>query len=137
MKDFSTKLKELGLKVVKKVEEGIDYAKSTVDQTIMHDNLRRRFNLENPYRFMVYEPNTKPSILQTLLPIHAKRYEEDDTFVFFGSLNDTKFRLGDIVQDLSDNAKYEIKAMESVLVPVTYNENEYDIVGTAVKCKAL
>ncbi|MDP2425708.1 MAG: hypothetical protein Q8M70_05090 [bacterium] len=137
MKDFPSKLKELGLKVVKRVEEGIDFAKSSVDSTILHDNLRRRFNLENPYRFIVCEPNTKPSILQTLLPTNAKRYEEDDLFVFFGSKEETKLRPGDIVHDLADSAKYEIKEIETVLVVVSYNNKDYEVSGTAVKCKVL
>lgn len=136
MKEFANKLKDLGLKVVKKVESGIDYAKTTVESTILTENLRHRFHLENPYRFIVSEPDAKPSLFQTLLPQNAKRYEEDDTFVFFGSPEDNRFRVGDVVTDIADQSKYVIKAIEAVLVPVMLNDKEYEVKGTAVSCKA-
>lgn len=137
MKEFAKKLKDLGIKVVKKVESGIDHAKASVESTILTENLRHRFHLENPYRFIVCEPSAKPSLIQTLMPQNAKRYEEDDTFVFFGSPEDNHFRIGDIVTDIADQSKYEILAIEGVLVPVMLNENEYEVKGTAVSCKAL
>jgi hypothetical protein len=137
MKEFATKLKELGLKVIKKVETGIDAAKNTVEANILNDNLRRRFNLENPYRFVVCEPNAKPSFVQTLLPVHAKRYVEDDTFIFFGAPTETKYRVNDIVTDISDNARYQIVQLEGVLTTVVLNDKEHEVKGTAVKCKVL
>lgn len=137
MKEFANKLKDLGIKVVKKVEEGFGHAKSSVESTILTENLRHRFHLENPYRFIVCEPNAKPSLIQTLLPQNAKRYEEDDMFVFFGSPQDNRFRVGDVVIDIADQSKYEIVAIEGVLVPVMLNEKEHEVKGTAVSCKAL
>jgi hypothetical protein len=137
MKEFANKLKDLGIKVVKKVEEGIGHAKNSVESTILTENLRHRFHLENPYRFIVCEPNAKPSLIQTLMPQNAKRYEEDDTFVFFGSPEDNRFRIGDIVTDIADQSRYEIRAIESVLVPVMLNDQEHEVKGTAVSCKAL
>ena len=137
MKDFQEKLKKMGLKVIKKVEAGIDYAKSTVDNTLLQDQLKRRFNLENPYRFMVYEANSKPSLLQTLAPLHAKRYEEDNTFVFFGTPEHNQFTIDEIVQDLADESMYQILAIEAVMVRVSLNDLDYDVNGTAVVCKSL
>ncbi|MCK7486915.1 MAG: hypothetical protein MZU97_16500 [Bacillus subtilis] len=137
MKEFATKLKELGLKVIKKVETGIGAAKNGVEATILNDNLHRRFNLENPYRFIVCEPDAKPSFIQTLLPVNAKRYVEDDAFVFFGSPTENKYRVNDIITDISDNSRYQITQVEGVLTTVVLNDTEHEVKGTAVKCKVL
>jgi hypothetical protein len=137
MKDFSEKFKKMGLKVIKKVEEGIVSAKSGVENTLLNDNLRKRFNLENPYRFVVTEPKAKASIIQSFAPVHAKRYEEDNTFIFYGKPESNHIRIGDIVTDLSDNMKYEVEEIQMILVSVTYNDQDYDVPATAVLCKTL
>jgi hypothetical protein len=137
VKDLATKLRDLGIKVVKTVEKGIETAKLSVENTILEDNLKRRFNLENPYRFEVYGDKKKSNVLSNLFVRHAKRYEDDDLFVFSGSTYENAFKKEGIIRDLSDNAEYKILEIQQVLVPVEFGGKSYEIVGTAVKCRAL
>lgn len=137
LKDFGNKLKELGIKVGKSVEKGIESAKLSMENTLLEDNLKRRFNLENPYRFEIYDANKKSNVLTGLFVRHAKRYIEDDLFVFQGAIYENNFVKGGIIKDLSDNTEFQIQEIMQVLVPVTYNEKEYEIVGTAVTTKPL
>jgi hypothetical protein len=137
IKDFASKLKDLGIKAVKTVEKGVESAKLSVENTILEDNLRRRFNLENPYKFEVYEKKNKSSVLSSLFIRNAKRYEEDDLFVFLGSIQDNKFQVDGIIKDLASTAEFKIENIIQVLVPVEFNGKAYEIVGTALTCKAL
>ena len=137
VKTFANKLKELGIKVVKSVEKGYESAKTSVENTILEDNLKRRFNLENPYKFEIRNSKNQFTVLTNLLVRNAKRYEDDDLFVFSGSIFDNGFSIDGIIKDLSDNAEYQIKDIQQVLVPVEFNEKSYEIIGTAVKCRAL
>ncbi|MDD3842017.1 MAG: hypothetical protein WC088_00650 [Candidatus Izemoplasmatales bacterium] len=137
VKTFANKLKELGIKVVKSVEKGYESAKMSVENTILEDNLKRRFNLENPYKFEIRNSKNQFTVLTNLLVRNAKRYEDDDLFVFSGSIFDNGFSIDGIIKDLSDNAEYQIKDIQQVLVPVEFNEKSYEIIGTAVKCRAL
>jgi hypothetical protein len=137
LKDFANKLHDLGIKAVKTVEKGYESAKLSVENTILEDNLKRRFNLENPYRFEIYDANRKSNVLTNLFVRHAKRYDEDDLFVFSGAEYENSFKKGGIIKDLSDNAEFMISEIQQVLVPVEFNGKSYEIVGTAVKCKAL
>lgn len=137
VKTFANKLKELGIKVVKSVEKGYESAKTSVENTILEDNLKRRFNLENPYKFEIKNSKNQFTVLTNLLVRNAKRYEDDDLFVFSGSIFDNGFSIDGIIKDLSDNAEYQIKDIQQVLVPVEFNEKSYEIIGTAVKCRAL
>ena len=136
IKDFSQKLKKLGIQVVDTAKKGIEKAVSGIENTILEDNLRRRFNFENPYRFEIIT-HGKPDILTNLLPKHAKRYEEDDLFVFYGSVHSNGFIKGNIIKDLSDNAEYSIEDIIEVSIPVEFEGKSYTVVGTAVTCKAL
>jgi len=137
MKDFAAKLRDLGIKAVKTVEKSVESAKLSVENTVLEDNLRRRFNLENPYKFEVYEKKNKSSVLSSLFIRNAKRYEEDDLYVFSGSIQDNKFQVDGIIKDLAANAEFKIENIIQVLVPVEFNGKAYEIVGTALKCKAL
>lgn len=137
VKDFANKLKDLGIKAVKSVEKGYESAKLSVNNTILEDNLKRRFNLENPYRFEILDDKKKSNVLTGLFVRHAKRYLEDDLFVFQGAIYENNFMKGGIIKDLSDNNQYQIAEIMQVLVPVTFNDKEYEIVGTAVTTKPL
>ncbi|MDD3126834.1 MAG: hypothetical protein PHT27_04385 [Candidatus Izemoplasmatales bacterium] len=137
VKDFANKLKKLGIKAVKIVEKGYESAKMSIENTVLEDNLRRRFNQENPYKFSIRDAKNQSTLLTNLFVRNAKRYEEDDLFVFSGSVFDNGFLIDGIIKDLSDNAEYQIKEIQQVLVPVDFNDKSYEIIGTAVKCKAL
>lgn len=137
VKDLGKKLRDLGIKVAKTVEKGYESAKLSVENTILEDNLKRRFALENPYRFEIYDDQHKSNVLTNLFVRHAKRYEEDDLFVFTGAEYENDFKKGGIIKDLSDNNEFQIESIQQVLVPVEFNGKTYEIVGTAVKCRLL
>lgn len=136
IKDLSVKLKNMGIMVVDTAKRGIDKAVTGFENTVLEDNLRRRFNLENPYRFEIIT-HSKTDLLTNLLPRHAKRYDEDDLFVFYGSLKANDFAKGYHLKDLSDNAEYVIEEMIEVSIPVGFEDKSYSVIGTAVTCKAL
>lgn len=147
-KSWGTKLKELGIKVgkgvekgtgfvVDNIEKGVGYVKDSMEKTVLDDNLRHRFNLENPYKFEVYGKGNKSTMVTSLLVRNAKRYEEDDLFVFFGSVADNGFEKGGIIKDLAINAEFRILDIVQVLVPVEFNGKTYEVVGTALNCQAL
>jgi len=137
IKDLPAKAKELGLKVIKSVEKGVENVRMSVEKTVLDDNLRRRFNLENPYKFEVYEKGNKSTMLTNLFVRNAKRYEEDDLFVFAGSISENKFEKGGIIKDLAQNAEFRILDIIHVLVPVEYEGKRYEIGGTALHCQPL
>ncbi|MBU1144340.1 MAG: hypothetical protein KJ971_00600 [Firmicutes bacterium] len=136
-KDFPSKLRDLGLSVIKKAKKGIEHVKTGFENVVLEEHLKRRFNLENPYKFLVTEKEKKATLVEGLLPKNAKRYEEDDLFVFYGSLEENGFKTGDIVKDLSINAEFVIKKILEVKVPVEYENKSYEVIGTAVVCDAL
>ncbi len=136
LKDLSQKLKKAGLQVYDSAKKGVEKAMTGIEHTILEDNLRRRFNLENPYRFEVIT-KSKTDILNNLLPRHAKRYDEDNLFVFYGSLSSNDFHKGHIIKDLSDNAEYLVEEILEVSIPVEYDGKSHMVVATALNCKAL
>jgi len=136
IKDLSQKLKKVGLQVYDSAKKGVEKAMTGIENTIHEDNLRRRFNLENPYRFEVIT-KSKLDILNNLMPKHAKRYDEDNLFVFYGSMASNDFKKGSIVKDLSDNAEYRIEEILEVSIPVELEGKSQMVVATAVNCKAL
>ena len=135
-KDLSQKLKKLGIQAVDTAKKGFEKAVSGIENTILEDNLRRRFNFENPYRFEIIT-KSKSDVLTNLLPKHAKRYDEDDLFVFYGSIHMNGFSKGNIIKDLSDNAEYVIEDIVEVSIPVEFEGKSYSITGTAVNCKSI
>ena len=136
IKDLSIKLKNMGVQVVDTAKKGIEKAVSGFENTVLEDNLRRRFNLENPYRFEIIT-HSKTDVLTNLVPRHAKRYDEDDLFVFYGSLKANDFVKGYHLKDLSDNSEYIIEEIIEVSIPVEFENKSYSVIGTAVTCKAL
>jgi hypothetical protein len=136
LKDLSQKLKKLGISLVDTAKKGVEKAKSGLEQTLLEDNLRRRFNLENPYRFEVYT-HSKTDLLMNFLPRHAKRYDEDNLFVFYGTIEFNDFQRGYIIKDLSDNSEYSIEEIVEVTIPVEYENVSHYVTATAVTCKSL
>lgn len=136
IRDLSQKLKNLGIHAVDTAKKGLEKAVSGFENTVLEDNLRKRFNLENPYRFEIIK-HSKTDLITNLLPKHAKRYDEDDLFVFYGSISANDFVKGYHIKDLSDNAEYIIEEIIEVSIPVEYEEKSYSVIGAAVTCKAL
>jgi len=136
-KDLPQKLKELGIKAYESAKKGISSAKSSVENTILEENLKRRFNLENPYKFVVLSEPKKVGVIDELTARHAKRYDEDDLFVLYGKIDKSVLRKGYILRDLSNGAEYSIKDTLEVTVAVEYNHKEYEVESTAVMCEAL
>lgn len=131
-KDFAEKLKQVGLTIIDKAKTSYKTTRDSIEQNFLNDSLRKRFNLENPYKFIIMDNVEKTSFLNELLPRYAKRYNEDDVFVFYGSLADNDIKVGYIIKDLSDNTLYKVKELAMVQVPVTYNNKDYDVECTAV-----
>lgn len=137
IRDLPQKLRDLGIKIAKKTEEQIDKAKAMIDNTVLEDQLHRRFNLENPYKFQIIKDPSKTNFISGILPRNAKRYEEDDVFVFYGPLAGSNLEKGNIVRDLAANADYEIMELLDVEVPVELDGKRYEVSGTAAVCKSL
>jgi hypothetical protein len=133
IEDLAEKLKKVGINVATKVKETYNTAKESMDKNFLNDSLKRRFNLENPYKFIVMTDNSKTNLVNELLPRNAKRYIEDEIFVFFGTLEDNDdIKLGNYIKDISDNSFYEVLELAPVKVSVTYENKEYEVDGVAV-----
>jgi hypothetical protein len=126
------KLKNLGLEIAEKAKSGYKTARDSVEQNLLNDSLRRRFNLENPYKFIIMDSMEKTSFINEILPRHAKRFNEDDIFIFYGSISDNDIKEGYIIKDLSDETLYKVKEITMVKVTVTFENNDYEVNGTAV-----
>ncbi|HOP57423.1 MAG TPA: hypothetical protein PLH02_03635 [Bacillota bacterium] len=135
--DTMKKLRDLGLKIAKTAEKGYQQAKSSVESTILEDSLRRRFNLENPYKFQIRRDNSVSDLIEGIMPRNAKRYDEDDMFVFYGDKESNNLTKGDLIKDLSSNADYRIKDLIEVEVPVELDGKTYQVIGTAALCDLL
>jgi hypothetical protein len=131
--DLAEKLKKVGIDVVTKVKETYNTAKESMDKNFLNDSLKRRFNLENPYKFIIMSDKSKTNIVNELMPRNAKRYIDDEIFVFFGTLEDNDdIKVGNYIKDISDNSFYEVLELASVKVSVTYENKEYEVNGVAV-----
>ncbi len=128
-------LKEKGLKVVKKTNEIIDKTKNKVKDNMLNEQLRRRFQLENPHKMMITEKRTEVNLIQEITASHAKIYEEDYVFVFFGNQVDNHVEKGYFIKDLATLEQYVVKDIVEVEIPVTLNNKIYDVLGTAVYCE--
>ncbi len=106
--------------------------KSAAEQSLFNDKLRKRFNLENPYRFLIYNESNKATFFDQHIARHAKRYNEDDVFVFYGDQESSNISVGDYVKDLSDETEYEVINLVDVTMPIRYEDKVYDVVCTAV-----
>lgn len=132
VEDLPYKLKELGLSAYHKAKKGVMDAKQTALNTVLDEQLKHRFNLENPYKFVIGGNDEKVGIIDELTARHAKRYDEDDLFVFYGKPEKNDFHLGQTIVDLSDKAEYTVTSIVEVTVPVEYNHQVYDCLATAV-----
>jgi len=74
----------------------------------------------------------KAKLIDELLPKHAKRYIEDDIFVFYGERKDNDIKLGYIIKDLSDQTLYKVKEIVDVVIRVTLDDLDYDVDCIAV-----
>ncbi|MFA7075962.1 MAG: hypothetical protein WC152_04745 [Candidatus Izemoplasmatales bacterium] len=134
---FKDKLKKTGLNIIAKAKNGYSNARNSIEQNFLNDSLRKRFNLENPYKFLVMDDKEKSNFINELLPRHAKRYIEDDIFVFYGNLSETDVKVGYFIKDLSDESIYKVQDLATVKVRVTYEGSEYEVDGTAVYGKMI
>lgn len=132
---MSQKLRNLGITIVEKTKAGLQKAKSGIENTLLEENLRKRFNLENPYKFQLIKDKARNTIIDELFYRHAKRYIDDDLFVFYGSIEQNDFQKGYYIRDLSVNTDYEIKDIMEVQLPVEYRGKEYEVTATAVVCE--
>ncbi|QWC00119.1 hypothetical protein KHQ88_00705 [Mycoplasmatota bacterium] len=137
MEKLKNYLKDKGVKLVEKTNEVIDYTKSKIKDTILKDKLKRRFQLENPHKLMITESKVDVNLLQELTAEHAKIYEEDNIFVLYGHQKDNQVDLGYFVRDLKTMELYIVKDMVDVEIPVTFEDEIYNIEGTAIYCEAL
>lgn len=131
------KLKKIGINIATKAQETFNSTRNSIEQNFLNDSLRKRFNLENPYKFVIMNSMEKPSVINELLPRHAKRYLEDDIFVFYGTIKDNDILEGYIIKDLSDETMYKVLEIVDVKVNVTYQNKEYEVDGVAVYGKIL
>jgi len=136
-KETLEKLKKFGLSAVNSAKEGLNEVKETAQFAILDEQLRYRFNLQNPYKFVVHPEGKKINLLDEVGSRHAKKYDEDDLFVFYGSADRNHFHIGDHVTELSSNFIYVIESIVDVTVPVELNDKSYDCDATAVMCKPL
>lgn len=122
-------IKEKGLKLVNQTKEKIK-------KTLLDDQLKRRFQLENPRKFIISDHKPSMNLINELTSSHAKVYEEDQVFVFYGhDLDDLKE--GVYVKDLADLQLYKVVSVVEVEIPVTYKEKIHDVPGTAVYCEEM
>ena len=127
MDKFIEKIKDKGLKLVEKT-------KNQIKKTILDDQLRRRFQLENPRRFIVSDHEPNMNLINEIISSNAKVYEEDQVFVFYGHGNED-LKAGNYVKDLGNLQLYKIKSVVQVEIPVTLKDQVHDVLGTAVYCE--
>jgi hypothetical protein len=135
--DFIENLKKKGNGIVNKAKEGYKSVKITVEKNFLNDSLKRRFNQENPYKFIIMNDKEKASVIDELMPKHAKRYLEDDIFVFYGSKEDNDISVGYFIKDISDGTMYEVEETVDVKIPVVYENESYEVDALAVYGKIL
>ncbi|MFP4478393.1 MAG: hypothetical protein ACLFPM_03045 [Candidatus Izemoplasmatales bacterium] len=137
MDKFRKYLKEKGMKLVHKTNEVIDETKNKIKDTILKEKLKRRFQLENPHKFIISESKSDSSLINELTSTHAKVYEEDHVFVIYGHQKDNHVDIGYFVRDLKTMNLYMVKDVIDVEVPVTFEGRLYDVEGTAIYCEEL
>jgi len=127
-------LKDKGVKLVEKTNQAVKNTKEKIKNTILNDQLRRRFQLENPHKFVVSEKEVQLNLIQELTAEHAKVYDEDDVFVFYGH-NREDLQVGYYIKNLKDLQTYRITDLAEVELPVTHQDKIYDVEATAVYCE--
>lgn len=134
-RSFKDRLKDLGIDIYTAAKKEYNAVVNTANKDIRDVKLRRRFNLENPHRFLPLDSKNRIKVLGNIFAKHAKRYVEDDIFVFYGSIYNNDFQEGHQLKDLSDNSIYEIIEIVEVVIPVTLDNKEVDVECTAVYCE--
>ena len=137
MQNFKDKLKAKGLKILDKTNAFIDSTKEKIKQTLLNDQLKRRFQLENPHKMLISKELTDVNIIKELTAYHAKIYEEDNVFVFYGPLNDLDIKQGYVIRDLATMEAYKVMDIAEVDLPVTLDEKIHEVPATAVYCEGL
>lgn len=136
-KDFVTRLKELGVEIYGAAKKEYEAVVDGAGKQIKKEKLRKRFNLENPFKFVMMDASLRIKFMDSLLARHAKRYDEDDILVFFGSKEENNFKIKQRIKDLSDNTVYEIIEIVEVTIPVTLESRDIDVPCTAIYGKVL
>lgn len=136
-KEFIDKLKGLGIEIYSAAKKEYEAVLENAGRQIKKEKLRKRFNLENPYRFVLLDSSLRIKMLDGLLAKHAKRYDEDDILVFFGTKEENHFKAKQRVKDLSDNTVYEIVEIVEVMIPVTLDNKDIDVPCTAIYGKVI
>jgi len=129
---FTDRLKDLGIEIYNAAKKEYEAVVSNADEQIGKEKLRRRFNLENPYKFVMLDSSLRIKLFNNLMARHAKRYDEDDILVFFGTKKENHFKPKQRIKDLSDNTVYEIVEIVEVTIPVTLDNRDVEVPCTAV-----
>ena len=135
--DLPARLKELGVEIYSAAKKEYEAIVTGAGKQLKKEKLRKRFNLENPFKFVLLDNNIRIKVLDGFLARHAKRYDEDDIFVFFGNNKDNNFKKSQRIKDLSDNSIYEIQEIVEVQMPVSLDDKSIDVPCTAVYGKVL
>ena len=136
-RDFSSVLKDLGIEVYNAAKKEYDVAVNGAKKQFKKDKLRKRFNLENPYKFVFLDSRMRISFLDSLLARHGKRYDEDDILVFFGKKDENNIKPKQRIKDLSNNSLYEVIELVEVAISVTMDDTVFEVPCTAVYGKVL
>lgn len=135
--NFKSKLKELGVEIYTQAKKEYEAVVKSTNSQIKKEKVRRRFNLENPHRFVLLDSKTRVKLFDNIFARHAKKYDEDDIFVFYGSKESNSFEKGQEIKDLSDDVVYEILEIVEVTIPVSYEEGVVDAECSAIYGKAI
>jgi len=130
--DLREKLKGLGIEVYNNAKKEYNAVLKGARKQIRKDKLRKRFNLENPFKFVLLDNKIRVKFLDNLTSRHAKRYNEDDILVFFGSIEENNFLINQKIKDLSDSTVYVIQEVIDVTIPVTLEKEVVDAPCTAI-----
>ncbi len=136
-RDITSRLKGLGIEISNAAKKEYEVVVSGAEKTFHKEKLKKRFNLENPYKFVLLDSGIRVKLLDNLLARHAKRYDEDDILVFFGKKRENKFKPKQRIKDISDNTIMEIIELVDVSISVSLGNKEYDVPCTAVYGKVL
>lgn len=136
-RDFKARLKDLGVEIYNAAKKEYESVVSSAERQVSMSKLKKRFNLENPYRFVLLDSSTRVKWLDSFFAKHAKRYDDDDILVFFGSKAQNKFKVKQRIKDISDNTIMEVIEMVDVKITVTLNEEEVEVPCTAIYGKYL
>ncbi|MBI9008844.1 MAG: hypothetical protein JEZ05_02325 [Tenericutes bacterium] len=131
-RSLSVRLKDLGIEISNAAKKEYNHVVTSAEKQVKKDKLKHRFNLENPYRFVLLDSKIRVKLFDGFMSRHAKRYIEDDILVFYGSKEENSFEVNQQIKDLSDNTIYQVLEVVDVTLPVNYKDKTYDVECTAV-----